>query len=227
MLCAWKSFQHNNNVILGKNVNAIIGVCISVRHNCWVWHMVYWVERPPREKTEKERERYGQRVRRWMREGRKMSIVSRIVSVDELYLVVQDARPHMCSGALHWSGRWSDWHNRMHFLHTIYSNLWGTVLVRLHRKTKSPAECHGCFINTLGSITGRVPMEQPGFTRVTQRHKGYAAGAPLFRVWPFSLPALRRNELNPFIMKLQELNPKCTMNALYRISRSSCLHEFI
>lgn len=217
MLCAWKSCQHNNNVILGKNVNAIIGVCISVRHNCWVWHMVYWVERPPREKTEKEREResYGQRVRRCMREGRNMSIVSRIVSVDELYLVVQDVCPHMCSGVLHWSGGWSDRHNRMHFLHTIYSNLWGTVLVRLHRKTKSPAECHSCFIDTLGSITGKVPMEQPGFTCVTQRHNGYAAGAPLFRVLPFSSPALRINELNPFIMKLQELNECIAQNIMF------------
>lgn len=46
------------------------------------------MERPPGEKTEKERESYGQRVRGWMREGRNMSIDSRIVSVDGLYLVV-------------------------------------------------------------------------------------------------------------------------------------------
>ncbi len=152
---------------------------------CDIWCIV-WKGLIGRRLTKRERESYGQQVRKWMREGRN-------ISVDELYLLVQDACPHMCSGALHWSGRWSDSHNRMYFLHTTYSNLWGTVLVRLHRETKSPDECHSCFIDTLGSIRGRVPMEQTGFTCVAQRHYGFATGAHIFRVWPFSLPAQRIN----------------------------------
>lgn len=110
------------------------------------------------------------------------------------------------------------------YIQTYGEQRWWDCTGKQSRQLNASAQF---FIDTLGSITGRVPMEQPEFRRDAQRHNGHAPGAPLFRVWSFSLPALRRNELNPFVLKLWELNAKCTMNALYRISRPSCLHEFI